>query len=54
MKSDIKVYTEEEIKRKLQDSIQGWEYDGKWIRKTFKTHNWKSTLIVINTILLDT
>ena len=47
---EVKVYTEEEIKKKLKDSIEGWEYDGKWIRKTFKTHNWKSTLIVINTI----
>ena len=47
---EVKVYTEEEIEKKLKDSIEGWEYDGKWIRKTFKTHNWKSTLIVINTI----
>ena len=27
-----------------------WSYDGKWIRKTYKTHSWKSTLIVVNAI----
>ncbi len=24
--------------------------DGKWIRKTFKTHSWKSTMMVVNSI----
>ena len=44
---NIKVYTELEIKERITD---GWSYDGKWIRKTFKTHSWKSTLMVVNTI----
>jgi len=47
---EIVVYSESEIKNMLEDLSKGWEYDGKWIRRTYKTHNWKSTLMVVNTI----
>ena len=49
-KKDIKVYNENEINEKINELLKDWNYDGKWIRKTFKTHGWKSTLIVVNTI----
>ncbi len=48
--TDLKVYDEKEIKDKLQKSLNSWNYDGKWIRKVFKTHSWKGTLMAINTI----
>ena len=48
--NELKVYNEIEIKEKLNLDLEGWQYDGKWIRKKFKTHNWKSTLMVINVI----
>ena len=48
--TDLKVYDEKEIKDKLQKSLDTWNYDGKWIRKVFKTHSWKGTLMAINTI----
>ena len=48
--TDLKVYDEKEIKDKLQKSLDSWNYDGKWIRKVFKTHSWKGTLMAINTI----
>lgn len=47
---EIVVYSESEIKNMLEDLSKGWEYDGKWIRRTYKTHNWKSTLMVVNTV----
>ena len=47
---EIKVYSEHEINEKLKKLTKGWEFDGKWIRKTYKTHSWKSTLMVVNTI----
>ena len=46
----VKVYNESEIKKFLGEGLVDWEYDGKWIRKTFKTHSWKSTLMVVNAI----
>jgi 4a-hydroxytetrahydrobiopterin dehydratase len=47
---EIKVYSEHKINEMLKNLSKGWEFDGKWIRKTYKTHNWKSTLMVVNTI----
>ena len=47
---EIVVYSESEIKNMLEDLSKGWEYDGKWIRKTYKTHSWKSTLMVVNVV----
>ena len=50
MNKKIKVFNESEISEILSEKLKGWEYDGKWIRKTFKTHSWKSTLMVVNSI----
>ena len=47
---EIKVYNEEEINEILKSTLEDWEYDGKWIRKKFKTHSWKGTLMVINAV----
>ncbi len=47
---EISVYEEEKIQSFLKDRLKGWEYDGKWIRKKFKTHSWKGTLMVINAV----
>ncbi|MAI77002.1 MAG: 4a-hydroxytetrahydrobiopterin dehydratase [Pelagibacteraceae bacterium TMED65] len=50
MSEEIKVFNESEINKILEKKLKGWEYDGKWIRKTYKTHSWKSTLMVVNSI----
>ena len=50
MTNGIEVFEEKQINEKLKSELEGWEYDGKWIRKTFKTHSWKGTLMVINAI----
>ena len=47
---EITAFNEEEIKKWINDYNNEWSYDGKWIRKTYKTHSWKSTLIVVNAI----
>lgn len=49
-KEKNKVFTPKEIEEKLNTELIGWKYDGKWIRKIFKTHSWKSTIMVVNTI----
>ena len=46
----IKVYSESEINNFLEENLNDWEYDGKWIRKTYKTHSWKATLMVVNAV----
>ena len=45
-----KVYSEAEIAEKLQKDLPKWFYENGWIRRKYKTHGWKSTLMVINTV----
>ncbi len=44
-----KVYSESEIVAKLKEELPHWRYENGWIRRKYKTHGWKSTLMVINT-----
>lgn len=45
-----RVYTESEIIERLQQTLPHWRYENGWIRRRYKTHGWKSTLMVINTV----
>ena len=45
-----KVYTEEEVKTKLAESLPNWFLENGWIRRKFKTSGWKATLMVVNTV----
>ena len=50
MGKDDKVYSEVEIKEKLKKDLPLWVFEGNWIKRKYKTQNWKSTLMVINTV----
>lgn len=45
-----KVYTEEEVKAKLAETLPNWFLENGWIRRKFKTSGWKATLMVVNTV----
>jgi 4a-hydroxytetrahydrobiopterin dehydratase len=45
-----KTYSEAEISERLQRDIPKWRYENGWIRRKYKTHSWKGTLMVINTV----
>src|ERR1700730_8061625 len=45
-----KVYSETEIKARLEQELPRWVYEGGWIRRKYRTASWKSTLMVINTV----
>jgi len=45
-----KVYSEAEIVERLAKELPKWRYENGWIRRKYKTHSWKSTLMVINTV----
>ena len=47
---EIKIFNEEEVNEWIRNTGSEWSFDGKWIRKTYKTHSWKSTLMVVNAI----
>jgi 4a-hydroxytetrahydrobiopterin dehydratase len=49
-KSTQTVYSESEIAARLARDLPHWRYENGWIRRKYKTHSWKSTLMVINTV----
>ena len=45
-----RTYNEAEIKTRLERELPHWRYEDGWIRRNYRTHGWKSTLMVINTV----
>lgn len=44
------TYDETQVRARLAAELPHWYYEDGWIRRTFKTGGWKSTLMVVNTI----
>ncbi|MFK7815488.1 MAG: 4a-hydroxytetrahydrobiopterin dehydratase [Gammaproteobacteria bacterium] len=44
------TYSEEEINQRLKEELPNWVYENGWIRRKYKTHSWKGTMMVVNTI----
>ncbi len=44
------TYSEEEVKERLKEELPNWVYENGWIRRKYKTHSWKGTMMVVNTI----
>jgi 4a-hydroxytetrahydrobiopterin dehydratase len=44
------AYSENEIAERLARDLPHWRYENGWIRRKFKTHSWKATLMVINAV----
>ena len=47
---DEEVYSEADIEAHLKAELPNWYYENGWIRRKYRTHSWKSTLMVVNTI----
>ena len=50
---DVKAeetYSEEAIEERLKEELPHWHYENGWIRRKYKTHGWKGTLMVVNTV----
>jgi 4a-hydroxytetrahydrobiopterin dehydratase len=45
-----RTYSDDEIKARLSRDLPYWTYDGGWIRRKYRTHSWKGTLMVINAV----
>lgn len=44
------TYTEQQIKERLSEELPHWYFENGWIRRKYKTHSWKGTLMVVNTV----
>ena len=42
--------SEAEVTSWLQDNLPSWRLEDGWVRRTYKTHGWKGTLMVIATV----
>jgi 4a-hydroxytetrahydrobiopterin dehydratase len=42
--------SEDEVKARLAADLPKWRLEDGWIRRTYRTQGWKSTLMVINTV----
>jgi len=45
-----RTYSDDEIKARLTRELPHWSLDNGFIRRKYRTHNWKGTLMVINTV----
>ena len=45
-----RVYSEQEIKARLEKELPHWYYEDGWIRRKYRTGSWKGTLMVVNTV----
>jgi 4a-hydroxytetrahydrobiopterin dehydratase len=48
--AETRVYSEAEITARLAAELPKWRLENGWIRRKFKTHSWKGTLMAVNTI----
>ncbi len=43
-------YSEQEVQERLDRTLADWKLDHGTICRTFRTHDWRATLMVVNTI----
>jgi 4a-hydroxytetrahydrobiopterin dehydratase len=49
-RSKERTYSDDEIKKKLTGDLKHWRLEGGFIRRKYRTHGWKGTLMVINAV----
>ena len=45
-----KTYSEDETTARLAAELPKWRLENGWIRRKYKTHSWKGTLMAVNAI----
>ena len=49
-KSADEVYAAEEVEARLKAELPAWYLEDGWIRRKYKTHSWKGTLMAVNAV----
>jgi len=44
------TYTDDEAQARLAAELPNWRLDAGWLRRTYRTGGWKSTLMAVNTV----
>src|SRR6476661_2260417 len=45
-----RVYSDQEVEERLKRDLPHWVLEKGWIRRKYKTHGWKGTLMVVNAV----
>ena len=45
-----RTYSNEEVEQFLKRDLPHWRLEDGWIRRNYRTHSWKGTLMVINAV----
>ena len=45
-----RTYTDQEVEERLKKELPHWRLEGGFIRRLYRTHGWKGTLMVINAV----
>src|SRR5947208_8330361 len=45
-----RTYSDAEVEARLKQELPHWHLEGGWIRRRYRTHSWKGTLMVINAV----
>jgi 4a-hydroxytetrahydrobiopterin dehydratase len=48
--TEPRVYGEAEIAERLKRELPHWRFENGWIRRKYKTHSWKGTVMAINAV----
>jgi len=48
--TDDQIYSEEQIQQRLADELPHWYLENGCIRRRYRTHGWKGTLMVVNAV----
>ena len=49
-KAAEQVYTPEAVEARLKSELPHWYLENGWIRRKYRTHGWKGTLMVFNAV----
>ena len=45
-----RTYSEPEIEERLKRELPHWTLENGWLRRKYRTHSWKGTLMVVNAV----
>jgi len=49
-KTGERVYNDAGIAQRLAAELPHWKHERGWLRRTYRTHSWKGTLMVVNAV----
>jgi 4a-hydroxytetrahydrobiopterin dehydratase len=49
-KTNEAAHSDDEVRQRLKRELPHWRFENGWIKRQFKTHGWKGSLMVVNAV----